>query len=173
MFAISLATASVTGCLGLAGWVPTDIAHAMQEFDSLEWESHPPSPNSVPFKITGTALYLPEDILRGGPHSVSSQLEGLFISMLSLSCDGKLFGRQDSNRVSLQSWAAMRGGAFRRDTLGEEGAIADHLKAFIHDLHDLFYPPCTNNAGGRYHCLGVTTKMFQAVCGRHKYGVHA
>ncbi|KAL0033196.1 hypothetical protein WJX79_009029 [Trebouxia sp. C0005] len=47
--------------------------------------------------ITGTVLWAPLSVLEGGQHSVSSMLEGLFISALSISCNGKLDSRHDMN----------------------------------------------------------------------------
>ena len=40
--------------------------------------------------ITGTLRWMPYSALDGRPHTVSSQLEGLFISLVDICCDGKL-----------------------------------------------------------------------------------
>lgn len=49
--------------------------------------------------ITGIVLWAPLSVLAGGQHSVSSMLEGLFISALSISCNGKLGSRHDLTQI--------------------------------------------------------------------------
>ena len=57
-------------------------------------------------RITGTLLYAPVSVLRGEPHTVSSQLEGLFLSVLNLSCNGNTHAR-DIRSHKLELWEAL------------------------------------------------------------------
>ncbi|KAA6422365.1 MAG: hypothetical protein FRX49_07541 [Trebouxia sp. A1-2] len=90
--------------------------------------------------ITGTVLWAPLSVLEGGQHSVSSMLEGLFISALSISCNGKLDSRHDMNPGRLRHCAHLRRGHLCTPALSELSSIESSLKPLITGLHDVFYP---------------------------------
>lgn len=90
--------------------------------------------------FAGTVLWTPLSVLEGGQHSVSSILEGLFISALSISCNGKLDLRHDMNPDRLQYCAYLRRGHMTTPALCELPCIESHLKPLIIGLHNLFYP---------------------------------
>ena len=115
--------------------------------------------------ITGTVLWAPLSVLEGEQHSVSSMLEGLFISALSLSCNGKLDLRHDMNPEHLRRCAFLRRGHLTTPVLFELPRIESHLKPLIFGLHNLFYPPC-NKEGikSRVYNTQFTVELVQGVC---------
>ena len=113
--------------------------------------------------ITGTVLWAPLSVLEGGQHSVSSMLEGLFISALSISCNGKLETRHDMNPNRLQHCAYLRRGHLCKPKLPELSAsVQRHLSPLIAGLHNLFYPLGQENFRGN-NCR-VTVQMVHDVC---------
>ena len=103
-----------------------------------DWE-RPGSANSLT-GITSTVLWAPLSVLEGAQHSVSSMLEGLFISALSISCNGKLDLRHAMQPDHLVHCAILRRGHLTTPTLLELSHIASHLQPLIMGLHNLFYP---------------------------------
>ena len=99
-----------------------------------------PSPTGQPRAITGTLLYAPLSVLEGGPHTESSMLEGLFLSMLHIGCNGKLSHRNVYSSLSLSACANLRRGHLVRPALAEEPVVAPHLWPLVQRLHSLFYP---------------------------------
>ena len=112
--------------------------------------------------ITGTVLWAPLSVLEGGQHSVSSMLEGLFISALSISCKGQLSLWHDMNPNRLRDCAILRRGHLCAPALPELPSIETHLKPLVTGLHDLFYP--LQPLASRGYNTKVTVKLVQAVC---------
>jgi hypothetical protein len=100
----------------------------------------PESPAANLKQITGTLKWAPLSVLDLMAHKVSSQLEGLFLSVLSISCDGKL-PSDDFVASSVAVWKDFRQGAMVNPTLRESSRIASHLGGLVGKLHNLFYPP--------------------------------
>ena len=80
------------------------------------------------WRITGTLLYAPLSVLRGEPHTVSSQLEGLFLSVLNLSCNGNTHAH-DIRSHKLEMWEISRHGALTRLQLLESNIIFPPFEA--------------------------------------------
>ncbi len=114
--------------------------------------------------ITGTVLWAPLSVLEGGQHSVSSMLEGLFISALSFSCNGQLGPRHDMNPNRLRQCAILRRGHLCTPALSELPSIETHLKPLVTGLHNLFYPLQDLNCRG--YNTKVTVELVQDVCGQ-------
>ena len=114
--------------------------------------------------ITGTILWAPLSVLQGREHSVSSMLEGLFLSALSISCNGRLYARHDMNPDRLYDCAVKRRGHLTSPVLYEQETIKEHLKPLIAALHNLFYP--IQDVEGRRYNTKVTVKgVCVQVCG--------
>lgn len=86
-------------------------------------------------------LWAPYGILLGHPHSVSSQLEGLFISLFSISCDHRISGSGHLHSEDKpESWAFRRRGQFAGPEIySAPGSIVETLRPLIENLHDLFW----------------------------------
>ncbi len=123
--------------------------------------------------ITGTTLWAPVSVLEGYAHTVSSQLEGLFLSVLSIACDDRLDGYKRVGS-STHEWSNFRQAAMLRVDLYEENCIRLHLRALIRALHELFYPmvkpsgkhrvPTDRGFMMREYRMDVTAAEVQAVC---------
>lgn len=135
----------------------------VQLFETDDWQSLPISPNSGAAMLTATLLFMGEDVLLGGQHTISSQLEGLFISLLSISCSGKLVGRQALSTMPMSVWAYTRSGAMRCADLPEHKHIVPHLRPLVCNLHALFYP-WVLGTGQRVHNSAVQPSEFQSLC---------
>lgn len=119
------------------------------------------TPRSRLRAITGTPRYAALSVLEGSEHTVSSMLEGLFISILDVSCNFRLTGRHQMASVT---WtAALRRGTLLAKTLMESHAIQSPLRAFVHALHELFYP-LPGGARVRGYRTDVTVEEVQSVC---------
>ena len=135
----------------------------MQDMSFGQWDK--PRSAGTLNGITGTVLWAPLSVLEGGQHSVSSMLEGLFISALSISCDGKLDSRHDMKPARLRHCARLRRGHLITPTLSELPKIDSHLKPLINGLHDLFYPlQDSEDLKSRAYRTQVTVDMVQGVC---------
>lgn len=106
---------------------------------SWDRPAKPVRPGTV-IGFTGTLLWAPLSVLQGNEHSVSSMLEGLFISVLSISCNGRLYAWDNMNPDRLHDCAFKRRGHLTSPILYEQDTIQEHLKPFIEALHNLFYP---------------------------------
>ena len=120
-----------------------------------------------PLNITGTLLWAPLSVLEGEPHTVSSMLEGLFLSVLSISCRGKLTGHGESSG-NLVWWSILRRGALSRHELPEQKHVQRVLLPLVSGLHSLFWPvrePARRRAQGWWYA--PTAKMSrQRKCSR-------
>jgi hypothetical protein len=112
-------------------------------------------------RITGTLIAAPLSVLRGEPHTVSSMLEGVFLSVLSIACEGKITG-YDLMTDKIKKWEYTRAGALQRLELPEEDETVDHLKPLVHSLHDLFYPMPVDGSKTRGYCQTVTVKHLRS-----------
>ena len=123
--------------------------------------------------IIGTTLWAPVSILEGYAHTVSSQLEGLFLSILSIACNDHLDGYKRVGS-STHEWSNFRQAAMLRRDLLEERRVPIHLRALIRMLHDLFYPmvrpsgvhkvPKDREFMMREYRMDVTAAEVQQVC---------
>ena len=148
------------------------LCFCAQDMASNGWQ-RPRSANSLS-SITGTVLWAPLAVLEGEQHSESSMLEGLFISSLSISCNGKLAGRHAMRPSQLKLCARLRRGQLTRPELDELPNIAPHLKPLILPLHDLFYPKALPQGfplKARTYNTEVTTHMVQALCKSVSFGL--
>ena len=153
---------------GLEACKLPDLSWCLQRIEGYDWaepRSAPDSPMSVNvWRITGTLLYAPLSVLRGEPHTVSSQLEGLFLSVLNLSCNGNTHARGIRSH-ELDFWEALRSGALTRLQLMESNRIFPHMKPLVHALHDLFYPWEAGAKCRRYR-QDVSPSEVRAICQR-------
>ena len=132
----------------------------MQDYDPNDF---PISVSSSGAGLAGTIMYMGEAVLSGQPDTISTQLEGLFISLLSLSCDGKLAGRRLLSIMPVSVWALTRSGALRCMHLPEDPDIAPKLQPLVRRLHGLFYP-MVQGCNQRIHNEAVQPSEFQSVC---------
>ena len=106
----------------------------------------------------------PLSVLQGQPHTVSSMLEGLFLSVYNIACDGKLPHHLKGN-AKLLEWEVYRRGTLTRMQLPKEPSIIRSLRPLIDELHDLFYPRIEGSSA-RLYSENVTVASFQAACQR-------
>lgn len=143
-----------------------DLGVATQFVEGYDWTVaiSSDSPKSKDIRqITGTLIAAPLSVLRGEPHTISSMLEGVFLSILSIACGGKIAGFELRTN-DIRKWAVNRSGALRELQLMEEDEIVDELKPLVHSLHDLFYPLPVDSSSVRMYCQTVTVAAFQAAC---------
>ncbi|DBA90198.1 TPA: hypothetical protein ACH3X1_003501 [Trebouxia sp. C0004] len=114
--------------------------------------------------ITGTVLWAALSVLEGEQHSLSSMLEGLFISVLSISCNGKLHLRHAMKPDQLALCANLRRGHLTSPKLAELPNVATHLQPLIIGLHNLFYPLNRPTDSFRGYNTEVTVESVQGVC---------
>lgn len=110
-------------------------------------------------------LYAPYSVLNGGPHTVSSQLEGLFMSLLGVSCNGRISGRDLTNVGDRNSWIALRLAQFGsvRGIFLPNAYIAPHLEPLVTNLHALFWK-LEEGSLQRIFQSNVTAANFIKVC---------
>ena len=124
------------------------------------------SPAAVLANITGTPLWAPLSVLEGNAHSVSSVLEGLFISILSISCEEKINGYKLAGSMTIPKWATFRRGAMTGPVLAEakERLICRLWLQFVCGLLDLFYPLRAMQSSVRDYRRDVIGEEVRAVC---------
>ena len=123
----------------------------------------PDSPSGALEAITGTMMFAPYAVLCGECHTVSSCLEGLFISIVSISCNGRMHGQSKSGRQDRVVWQGIRLAQFGAPQMRDAANVAPHLWPLVTQLHDLFWST-NNNSRQRIHQADVTPKKVQAVC---------
>lgn len=106
----------------------------------------------------------PLSVLRGQPHTVSSMLEGLFLSVYNIASDGKLPHYLKGN-AKLLDWEVYRGGTLMRMQLPKEPSIICSLRPLVDELHDLFWLR-VEGSSARLYSENVTVASFQAACQR-------
>ena len=106
----------------------------------------------------------PISVLQGQPHTVSSMLEGLFLSVYNIACDGKLPHCLKGNSKPLD-WEIYRRGSLTDMQLPEEPSIICSLRPLVDELHDLFWPR-VEGSSLRSYSKNVTVASFQAACQR-------
>lgn len=97
------------------------------------------SPGSDLQGITGTPAWAPYSLLLGQPHTMSTQLEGLFISLVHIACDGRGCGQDMLASMDLQSWAGLRCRQFATPEMMGEKRMAQALLPLVRRLHGLFW----------------------------------
>jgi len=147
------------------GTVLSDVINAtaflMQDMAG-HWK-RPRSASSL-IGITGTVLWAALSVLEGEQHSLSSMLEGLFISALSISCNGKLHLRHAMKPDQLALCANLRRGHLTSPKLAELPNVATHLQPLIIGLHNLFYPLNRPTDSFRGYNTEVTLESVRGVC---------
>ena len=94
------------------------------------------SDGGAPNKITGTMLYSPLSVLDGGAHTVCSMLEGLYLSVLYISTDGKAgIFRNPPRTVQRAKEQRLTQLLLRQD---DEHFMAESLRPLLLNLRDLF-----------------------------------
>lgn len=136
----------------------------MKEFEDepRRCQSYP----SRPEKLIGTPLYCAVSVLKGEPHSRSTDLESLYYSLRHIAY-GKLPDESGFKRaVIAQDWADTRHA--RCSAL--QTFADDEYAPFMQALHDLFWPAVVRE-GKRFTSYihdsptaVVPTATFQAVC---------
>ena len=97
------------------------------------------SDGGAPNKITGTMLYSPLSVLDGGAHTVCSMLEGLYLSVLYISTDGKAgIFRNPPHTIQRAKEQRLTQLLLRQD---DEHFMAESLRPLLLNLRDLFYQP--------------------------------
>lgn len=134
------------------------MLHGLQEHDELG--------AAVPTGlsgITGTLLWAPHSVLVGGPHTMSSQLEGLFMSVVYIAADGHVHGRHSPFQTDLEAWAARRRAQFGGEQLLNMNSVCPALRPIVQRLHDLFWPFARGEVMRRYR-RDVTCKEVLQAC---------
>lgn len=121
-----------------------------------------PSPPGLQH-ITGTLMWAAFSALHREPHSISSDLEGLFISLVYISMDGKGWRGGSYLDNSLEAWQSRRLAQFANRSMENQGFVAEHLRGLVASLHGLFWP--LGAAGWmRNYRSDVTVQEVQEVC---------
>lgn len=111
-------------------------------------------------QLTGTLYWMPYATLLGWPHTVHSQLEGLFLSIASISgCE--LFGVDHMVSGDIQGWQSRRLGQF--SSVGDLQPQATQLKPLVAALHNLFWE-LTSQQSQRVYKMDVTVAAVAAAC---------
>jgi hypothetical protein len=94
---------------------------------------------------------------------MSSQLEGLFISLYHISCGGKPRGRSAFNTTEKKQWIAARMSQFGTFEMADEELIPARLRPLISALHQLFWP-LPQGESHRKHNAQVTAAQVVQTC---------
>ncbi|MCJ1467082.1 hypothetical protein MMC07_005704 [Pseudocyphellaria aurata] len=158
-FSVGKVSATLATHIWAHGW-----RLAVQLFTSDNRDAEPSSPPTSMADLTGTSLYMAENVLAGESHTISTQLESLFLSLLDISCSHKLVGHNLlATAVSPLTCALARSGAMRCMHLPENDAITSDLRPFMRQLHQLFYPLVAGTRQ-RLHNEAVQAADLQYVC---------
>lgn len=106
-------------------------------------------------RITGTLAWAPYSVLLGEHHTVSSQLEGLFLSLYSTAVGRKAHIKD----TSIAAWAAARCACFAGRDLSHVEHMPEPLRPLINKLHALFWPLDQGEISRTYH-QHVTVEQF-------------
>lgn len=112
--------------------------------------------------ITGTLLWAPYSVLEDNLHTTSSQLEGLFISVVYIAADGHVHGRHVPFSTSPEAWAARRRAQFGGVQLLDMDRVAVALRPLVQRLHDLFWPLEAGNLLRQYRNDVTCQEVLQA-----------
>lgn len=121
-----------------------------------------PSPAGL-HHITGTLRWAPYSAMDGQRHSVSSDLEGLFISVAYIAMDGRGWPGRSDGVGDLDSWRRRRLAQFGCRTIQSEDRVAPHLRPLVQALHGLFWP-LAEGASVRSYRTDVSVVEVQNVC---------
>ena len=118
------------------------------------------SDGGAPNKITGTMLYSPLSVLDGEAHTVCSMLEGLYLSVLFISTDGKAANfRKPPRTIESAKQQRLTHLLLRQD---DEHLMHETLRPLLLNLRDLFYQP--GSALTRTYNQDVTPDDVHNVC---------
>ena len=137
-----------------------NVACNMQEMSKDDWTQKRQSDGGAPNNITGTMLYSPLSVLDGGIHTVCSMLEGLYLSVLHISTDGKAANfRNPPPTIQRAKEQRLTQLLQRQD---DEQFMADMLRPLLLNLRDLFYQPVPDTM--RSYNVQVTPDDVRKVC---------
>ena len=125
-----------------------------------DWTAKRHSEGGAPDKITGTMLYSPLSVLDGGAHTVCSMLEGLYLSVLYISTDGKAGNFRNPPRTIARAKEQRLTQLFQRQD--DERFMAEKLRPLLLNLRDLFYQPGSGIIRG--YNVQVTPDDVRKVC---------
>lgn len=132
-------------------------------------EADPQSPTGNPKVITGTPLFAAIDVLKGGPHTLSSDFQSLFFSVAYICSKGKVPSLKGiTNGASLKVLAEARLGSMMLRTPDWLSVIKGTYREFVAELHHVFFQPV--EGGGILHNTSVGADQVLAVC--VKYGAN-
>lgn len=118
------------------------------------------SEGGAPNVITGTMLYSPLSVLQGGPHTVCSMLEGLYLSVLYISTGGRAGNfRNPPRTIKRATEQRLCQLLIRQD---DEHVMAEMLRPLVLKLQHLFYQPGPDSI--RTYCVKVTPGDVRKVC---------
>lgn len=94
--------------------------------------------SALPAQITGTLAWAPYSVLLGQPHTLSSQLERLFISLHSVATGA--LGRPGCKPAepTVEAWVSERLAQFVRPTPPSSDSMSEPLRPLITALHGLY-----------------------------------
>ena len=134
----------------------------MKEMSKEDWTKKRHSEGGAPNVFTGMMMYSPLSVLRGGAHTVCSMLEGLYLSVLHISTDGRAGNFRKSpgtiNRAIQQRMCQL---LMNQD---DEHVMAVMLRPLVLKLQNLFYQPNPNPNSTRTYCVKVTPDDVRKVC---------
>lgn len=112
------------------------------------------------YVITGTILYTAISVLLELPNTVSSDLESLMYTLVSIACDGKLPWRhaRSEDEVLGSKFRLLTNPSARSAALGRLEANSD-LLPLVDNLWDLFLAD-----DGQGYCSSVSPEDFISVC---------
>ena len=132
----------------------------MQEMSKDDWTKKRHSDGGAPNLITGTMLYSPLSVLDGGAHTVCSMLEGLYLSVLYISTDGKAGNFRILPRTIERAKEQRLTQLLERQD--DERFMAEELRPLLLNLRDLFYQPGSGIIRG--YNVQVTPDDVREVC---------
>ena len=137
----------------------------VQEVRCLE-AGRQPSDDGKAHLLTGTLTCMALSVLEGRPHTVSSELEAVGYSLMTIAAGGQLadafgFTCQSTSQMCIARRGMMMG---RRDDVLH--GVPERLHGFVRSIRDLFFPR-EGAQGERVYKENVTVAQFEAVCRAH------
>lgn len=122
-----------------------------------DWEEGP-GVKGAPVAVAGTITFSALSVLHGGPHTVCSMLEGLYLSVLDISSEGR---STKAPPPSVRK-ARMQRSSQLGPQLEYEHDIAEHVKPMVLGLQNLFFQPTSGII--RQYNERVTAADVHAIC---------
>ena len=137
--------------------VPTQVVEQAWNKDEIFLDST--NSTTFPTRITGTLAWAPYSVLLGREHTLSSQLEGLFISLHSVAMGSVGRPGHRQREASAEAWACERLAQFTAPALPFSNRMPEPLRPLITALHGLFWP-LPEGGTVRTHRSDVTVSDF-------------